>query len=195
MSALAKTSGKGPCALLAAALLLAAPKALAEDATARAPVTVETPPPAHQLSAYATTQASFFLSPIRTRGGLGGGLGIRDTLQDRFILQADVSYLLLAGNSLNLRVAAGVQARGTYAPAVFLTLSTFFGDQLTFLDAQHPEPPRGPTVALELTLAPLRFSVQGMQISLLELGLGASPEFPGLGFDYHLGFVEVGVPF
>ncbi|HSP78929.1 MAG TPA: hypothetical protein VLQ93_10385, partial [Myxococcaceae bacterium] len=127
--------------------------------------------------------------------GLGGGVGLRATLQERFILQADLSYLLSIKNVAALRLGAGLQRRGTYTPAVLVTLSALLGDRLAFLTPEHPEPVSGPAVALGVNLAPLRFTHEGTQISLLELGVGVGTELPGLGLSFQLGLLEVGVSF
>lgn len=149
----------------------------------------------HRLSAYASGGLQLYLSDARTAGGVGGGLGIRDTLRDRFILQADASYLMFLGNALSVRVAAGVQRRGLWTPAVLLSVSTFWGDHLTFLTPEHPTPIAGPAVALGLSVAPLRFSFEGTQVSLVEVGLSVGAELPGIGIAYQIRALEVGASF
>ena len=149
----------------------------------------------HQLLLYGRVGGQVYLSSARTQGGLGGGVGLRDTLRERFILQADLSYLMMLGNVGLLRLGAGVQRRGTYTPAVLLTLSTLVGDRLAFLTPEHPTPPQVPAVALGVSIAPLRFTHEGMQLSLLELGVGAGSELPGWGLSYQLGLLEVGTTF
>lgn len=146
----------------------------------------------HQLAVYVRTGVAAYLSDARTIGGIGGGLGIRDTIRDRFILQADVNYLGYIGNAGGLNLGAGLQRSGTYTPVVLLTASALFGDQLSFLSSQHPRPSRFPAFSLGLAVAPVRFSVKGMQLSLLELGVGVGTDLPGLGMSYRLGLVEVG---
>jgi hypothetical protein len=153
------------------------------------------PAPAHQLTLYTRTALGLFLSDARTAGGVGGGLGVRDTLHGRFLLQADASYLLGLGNALEVRLGAGLQRQGTYTPAALLTLSGVMGDQLRFLSDAHPSPARGPALALGVQLAPLRFTHQGMQVSVLELGAGVGPEWPGTGVSLSLGLLEVGCVF
>jgi hypothetical protein len=149
----------------------------------------------HRLTLYGRAGAQVYLSSARTQGGLGGGLGLRDTIDERFILQADLSYLMMLGNVGLLRLGAGVQRRGTYTPAVLLTFSTLVGDRLAFLTPEHPTPLQTPVMALGVSLAPLRFSHEGLQLSLLELGVGVGSDLPGLGLSYQLGILEVGTTF
>lgn len=149
----------------------------------------------HQLTFYGRGGGQVYLSSARTQGGLGGGVGLRDTIRERFILQADLSYLMMLGNVGLLRLGAGVQRPGTYAPAVLLTFSTMVGDRLAFLTSEHPTPLGGPTMALGVSIAPLRFTHEGLQLSLLELGVGVGSDLPGWGLSYQLGILEVGTTF
>lgn len=149
----------------------------------------------HRFSAYFTSGAQVYLSDARTIGGAGGGIGVRDTVNDLFILQADLSYLALLGNAGALRVGAGVQRPGTWAPAALLTVSTLFGERLSFLTPAHPARLPGPAMSVGLTLAPVRFDMQSVQFSLLQLGLGVGSDLPGLGLNYSVGLLEVGATF
>lgn len=156
----------------------------------------ESPAPSHRLSVYTTAGAQVYLSNARTIGGVGGGLGIRDTINGRFILQADASYLSLLGNAASVRVGAGVQHHsGTWAPAALLTVTTLFGEHLSFLTPEHPVRLTGPSVSLGVTLAPVRFELESVQVSVLQLGIGAGTDLPGLGLHYSVGLLEAGVTF
>src|SRR6185369_5464860 len=148
-----------------------------------------------ELSVYTFGGAMFYLSGARTIGGGGGGFGVRDTVQDRFIFQAGASYLTLIGNTFAVRLGAGIQRRGLYTPAIFAMLSTLFGDQLAFLTPEHPTAVTGPTLALGITLAPLRFTTGTAQVSLLEVGVSAGTDLPGLGLQYHLSVIDIGTHF
>jgi hypothetical protein len=162
------------------ALLLCAP-ALAED---------------HQLSAYCRSGLTLYLSPARTAGGLGGGVGVRDTFRDRYLFQLDASYLSMLGNAFDLRLGAGLQrSGGTWAPSAMLVLSTLFGDRLAFLTPEHPTPIGGPALSLGLNVAPLRFTSGGTTVAVLELGVGVGSDFPGVGLSYRVGLLEVGASF
>lgn len=170
-----------------AALLWLLPLVLAGSARAG-----EADPQAgHHFSVYLHSGAQVYLSRARTMGGLGGGVGLRDTWNQRFLLQADVSYLFMVGNVTALRVATGYQHPGTYSPAVLLRTSLLLGNQLTFLQPELPATTVGPALSLGVAVAPLRFRVAGTQVSILELGISAGSDFPGLGLGYSLSLLEV----
>jgi hypothetical protein len=152
-------------------------------------------PRSPRLTLYSQSAALVYLSDARTMGGVGGGLGVRATFQERFFVQAELHYLLAIGNTAALRLGAGVQRRGTYSPAVLLAVSTLMGDGLTFLTPQHPTPVRGPAVSLGVSVAPLRFSSGGLHLSVLELGAGLGTDLPGRGLALQLGLLEVGTSF
>jgi hypothetical protein len=181
------TSWKKGWVLVSSLVLLGPASARAEE-----PLSSES---GHRLGAYFSAGLQLYSSEARTAGGIGGSVGIRDTLRDRFILQADLSYLAFMGNALSLRLGAGVQRSGVYTPAVLLTWSTLRGDRVTFLTPQHPTPVKGPATTLGLLLAPIRFTHRGTQVSLLEFGVGVGTELPGLGLSYHLNLLEVGASF
>lgn len=162
-------------------------------AAAPSPGEESPPPPRHQLSLYVRSGATVYLSPARTQGGVGGGVGLRDTVDGRWLLQADASGLTALGSALAVRVGAGVQRQGWWSPAVLVNLTGIFGDRVDFLTPEHPEAVAGPSVGLGLTLAPVRFSMGRARVSALELGVGVGTERPGLGLLYGLTLLEVGV--
>jgi hypothetical protein len=149
--------------------------------------------PRHQLSFFVHSGAAAYLSDARTQGGVGGGFGVRDTLDGRWLLQADVSGLTGLGSVLAVRLGVGAQIRGICTPAVRLELSGLFGDRLSFLNPDHPTPIGGPAVALGLVVAPIRFTFEGTQMSVLELGVGAGTDAPGMGLRFSLTLLEVGM--
>ncbi|MGZ3461000.1 MAG: hypothetical protein ACXU86_21135, partial [Archangium sp.] len=75
----------------------------------------ENVPPRHQLSLYARSGAAAYLSSARTQGGVGGGFGLRDTVDGRWLLQVDANGLTGLGSVLAVRVGAGVQRQGWWA--------------------------------------------------------------------------------
>lgn len=149
----------------------------------------------HAFSVYVRTGAMLYLSAGQTAGGLGGGFGVRDTIHDLILLQVDLTQLSMIGTAFAVRVGAGVQRQGTYAPAAWLTGTVFVGDRLRFLTPAHPAGVRAPTSALGMTLAPLRFRSAHVDVSLLELGVGAGWDWPGLGATYNLTLLEIGTRF
>ncbi|HEX8441993.1 hypothetical protein [Archangium sp.] len=155
--------------------------------------TEEAVPPRHQFAVYARSGATLYLSPARTHGGVGGGIGLRDTVDGRWLLQVDANGLTGLGSALEVRVGAGVQRQGWWTPAAWVSLTGLFGDRLDFLTPEHPLPVAGPSLGLGLTLAPARFSLGRAQVSLLELGVGVGTDRPGLGLLYGLTLLEVGV--
>lgn len=167
------------------ALLLAPAAAWCEPQQARGPFE------GHQLSAFMGLGGSVYLSQARTMGGLGASVGVRDTVHGRWLLQAEVGQLVALGNVTALRLGAGVQLQGLYSPAVLLTVDALLGDRLAFFTPEHPAPLRGPAVSLGVLLAPLRFSRGPITVSLLQAGLGAGSDLPGLGLHWHLGLTEI----
>ncbi|HEY8207238.1 MAG TPA: hypothetical protein VIG99_07145 [Myxococcaceae bacterium] len=149
----------------------------------------------HQLSGYLRGGGQVHLSAGRTMGGIGGGAGVRDVWEDRFLFQADASYLVMIGNVLAVRAGAGVQRRGVYAPAVLLVGSVLFGDQLTFLLPERTAPARGPAFSIGLAIAPLRFNVAETQISMLELGASVGFDPPDLALGFSIGLLEIAASF
>ncbi|HYO68056.1 MAG TPA: hypothetical protein VEU33_18455 [Archangium sp.] len=150
-------------------------------------------PPPHQLSLYGRSGASIYLSSARTHGGVGGGFGLRDTVDGRWLLQVDANALTGLGTAFAVRVGAGVQRQGWWTPAALVSLTGLFGDRLDFLTPEHPVPVAGPSVGLGLTLAPARFTLGKAQVSVFELGVGVGTDSPGLGLLYGLTLLEVGV--
>ncbi|ATB35683.1 hypothetical protein CYFUS_001097 [Cystobacter fuscus] len=152
------------------------------------------PPPAHQLSFYARSGLTAYLSSARTQGGLGGGVGVRDTLRGLWLLQADVNGLTGLGSVLEVRLGAGVQRpSGGWRPAALVSLTGLFGDQLGFVMPGESVYARGPALGVGLTLAPARFSLGSAQVSLVELGVGVGGDGVGRGPIYSLTLLEVGL--
>ncbi|QRN97365.1 hypothetical protein JRI60_51950 [Archangium violaceum] len=149
--------------------------------------------PRHQLSLYVRSGATVYLSPARTQGGVGGGLGLRDTVDGRWLLQADANGLTGLGSAFSVRVGAGVQRQGWWSPAALVNLTGVFGDRLDFLTPEHPVAITGPALGLGVTLAPARFNLGSAQVSVLELGVGVGTDRPGLGLLYGLTLLEVGM--
>ncbi|WP_375772560.1 hypothetical protein NR798_17270 [Archangium gephyra] len=186
-----RTPRSGFMAALLSGLLLGS-MAGAQEASAPA---VSAEPSVHRITAYVHSGMSLYLSDARTLGGVGGGLGVRDTLYDRFILQADASYLMALGKVVELRAGAGIQRSGTWTPAALVMLSGLAGQGMRFMTPTRSTPVEGPALTVGLQLAPLRFTHAGTQLSLFELGVGVGTDWPGRGLAWHLTFLEAGTSF
>jgi hypothetical protein len=152
-------------------------------------------PGAHRITAYVHSGLGLFLSDFRTMGGIGGGLGVRDTVNERFIFQADARYLLGLGNAVELRAGAGIQRQGTWTPAALVMISGRAGGGMRFMTSARSTPVVAPALTVGLQLAPLRFTHSGTQFSLFELGVGVGSEWPGRGVSMHLTLLEAGTSF
>ncbi len=160
----------------------------------QAPADAPRAAPSSPLSVYVRGGLHLYLSDAQTAGGIGGGLGARYAFSgERFFAQADVSRLVMIGNPTLVRVGAGAQRRGTWAPAATLSASAFLGDRLRFLTGERMTPARLPAVALGVNVTPLRWVSGTSEVSLLELGAGLGWDFPGRGTALNVGLVEVAI--
>jgi len=150
---------------------------------------------AFRIGAYLRSGVTVHLAPSQTMGGMGGGAGVRLWFSNRWVAQADFNYLTLVGNVGEIRLGAGIQRPGMWTPTAMATVSMLIGDRLSFRTAEHPWPSVGPVVTGGITIAPLRFMHENRTISVLELGIGAKPDFPGAGITYSLGLLEIGAVF
>jgi hypothetical protein len=175
-----------PLTSLLALALLATPLA----ASAESPV-----PSPHRISAYARGGATVLLASSRTAGGATAALGVRDTVHDVLVLQADVGFVTLLGSSLQARAGVGVQLPGLYSPMLLVTGALLTGERLGFRTPEQPAASVGPALTAGLALAPLRFCVEGRCASLLEVGLGYGADGTGRGPALSLGLLELGLSF
>ncbi len=148
-----------------------------------------------RVGAYLRSGVTVHFAPSQTMGGIGGGAGMRLWFSNKWIVQADCNYLTLVGNVGEIRLGAGIQRPGMWTPAALGTISMLIGDRLFFRTAEHPWPTVGPVVTGGITIAPLRFFYANKTISVLELGIGAKPDFPGAGITYSIGLLEIGTVF
>lgn len=149
----------------------------------------------HQWSAYVRGGVGLHLSDARTIGGLGLGLGVRDTIDERFVLQGDATYHFMVGNSVAMRLGAGVQRSGMWIPAALVTANVMVGDQLSFLRPEYPTPVSFPSVSLGLALAPLRFRAHGTTVNIGEVTIGVAHEFPGWATVFQVALLEIASEF
>lgn len=150
-------------------------------------------PASSRWYAVATTGAQAYLSPNRTMGGYGGGLGARWVKDERYVLQADASYLVYLGNVASLRLSGGLQWPGTWSPAVLATAGVLLGNQFTFFQPDGPVLGNLPAPFLALSIAPLRFSTDAAQVSVLQLGLAGGTDFAGFGWGVQLTVLEIAI--
>ena len=147
--------------------------------------------PSWSLTAHAGAQG--YLSDGRTMGGYGGGFGLQ-VERGPFLAGADAAYLFFIGNAAALRVSAGVQRPGLWSPALLLRASLLVGDQFTFFQPGGPILGAGPAFCVGLTAAPLRFTLSGAHVSVLQLGVGLGVDPTGLAVAPQLDVLEISIP-
>jgi hypothetical protein len=169
--------------VIATAVLLAALHGPSRDA----------PPAANPLvwQGLLFQNALLFTSDAVTAGGLGGGLGVQLQYDHNYLVQADISLLSSLGNTVATRLSWGIQRDAVWAPAVWATLGTVWGERMEFLTGDGRRPPI-PTWALGLRGSVLRFSHRFGTIQLLELGAGTNF---GSGVWFGLTVLEAGMRF
>jgi hypothetical protein len=147
--------------VLAAALVLAQPT----------PGPVEAGAPALRVTPLVRQGALWFASSRVAASGMGGGAGAELTWRERWLGQVDAGILWGAGNLGVLRLAAGGQRRGLWAPAGWVTFTTLWGSRIETLDDAGRRPD-WPGWAVGLRLSPLRLAGRGGSVSALEVGWG-----------------------
>jgi hypothetical protein len=163
--------------------------------TPAAPEPAPAPTPEHQLELYGRMGLTVFSSSSRTQGGMGGGVGLRDTFRGQWLVQADISGLAGLGGVVETRLGGGWQRPGLWSPSARLELTTLFGQQIGFIPPGADSIAGGPTFALGVAVAPLRFSLSGTRVSLLEVSYGMGPDLGGMGTRFGLTLLEVGANF
>lgn len=151
--------------------------------------------PTHQVGLYGRMGFAGFSSSARTQAGIGGGVGVRDVLHGQWLLQADVSGLVGLGGLLEVRLGAGWQRPGFWSPSARLELSALLGQQVGFVRPGSESLPGSFTAALGAVLAPVRFSLSGACVSVLEVSVGAGPDPRGWGLRLGLTLLEIGTTF
>jgi hypothetical protein len=146
------------------------------------------------LTATARAGGSLSLNPSRTQGGLGGGVGARLSLDEHWVVQADIATLFGLGVVGLVRAGGGWQRPGRWSPMVRVDLELGFGGSLDF-SVEGRLPPRGPTLGLTAAVALLRFVTGRWTISALELGAGLGSDFRTVGFRAGVTLLEVGLAF
>lgn len=145
-----------------------------------------------QWTAYVRSGVTVHAAPSQSTGGVGGGAGVRMSFAKVWLAQADFNYLTLVGHVGELRLAGGIQRPGLWSPAALFNVSFLLGQRLSFRTPEHPWPTSAPIVTAGIVVAPLRFTQLHQTVSVLELGIGVKPDFPGVGVTYSLGLLEIG---
>lgn len=136
---------------------------------------------ASRFSVGLETLGAISLTQVRTQGGLGGGLHASFALTPQWQVHARAAWLWGLGSHTLLRVGGGWQREGTWRPLLSANLVVGLGGAL---DVGTPDrlPARGPTLGATLGAALLRWEVEGLLISALEVEAGVSTELVATGF-------------
>ncbi len=136
--------------------------------------------------------ADIYHSEARTQGGIGGGIGSRLVLQNRWLVEASLGLLASAGSVEVVRVSAGIQWPSAYCPALLVGGRLMFGDAMHFLTVQHRVAQTGPSLSLGISLAPVRFRANHTELLFGSLYVGRGSDFPGSAWGYGVTLLEVG---
>lgn len=156
-------------------------------------LTLGAAPAEARLSVGLETLANVSLTQGRTQGGVGGALGVAWAFDANWQAQARVAWLWGLGSHTLVRVGAGWQrGEGTWRPLVRADLALGLGGALDF-GVAGSAPSRAPTLGLVLGVSLLRFQLERVTVSLLELEVGLSTEFLSIGPRAGLGLLAVSV--
>ncbi|MBL8920558.1 MAG: hypothetical protein JNJ54_16965 [Myxococcaceae bacterium] len=127
------------------------------------------------------TLGAISLTQVRTQGGFGGGVHASFSLGPQWQVHAKAAWLWGLGSHTLVRVGGGWQREGTWRPLLSANLALGLGGAL---DVGTPDrlPARGPTLGAMLGAALLRWEVDGLIVSALEVEAGLSTEFLATGF-------------
>jgi hypothetical protein len=143
------------------------------------------------VTPYVSQGISLHLSDEIMAGGIGGGCGAQAIVLDRYLAEADVNLFWLLGNSVSTRFAAGVQHRGLWSPAGWLTAIFLFGDRLELLREDGTRAPI-PNFGVGVRVSPLRFVTRAGFVSVSEPGVAT--DFAG-GVTFELTILKAGARF
>lgn len=146
-----------------------------------------------RLSVTLESLGSVSLTQARTQGGLGGAVGVAYAVSPSWQAQARVGWLWGLGSHTLLRVGGGWQRpEGLWRPLVRLDVALGLGGALDFGVGGQP-PSRAPTLGLVVGASLLRFQLDRVALSVLELEGGLSTEFLSIGPRVGLGLLAVSV--
>ena len=133
-----------------------------------------------RVTAGLETVCAISLTSARTQGGIGGGVHASFALDSHWQLHARAAWLWGLGSHTLLRLGAGWQREGTWRPLFHAGLALGLGGSLDFSVGDRP-PTRAPTLGVVVGAALLRFQVESVIVSALELEAGLSTEFVSFG--------------
>ncbi|MBE2251476.1 MAG: hypothetical protein IAE78_18185 [Myxococcus sp.] len=132
------------------------------------------------------------LTSARTQGGIGGGAHAAFAFDAHWLAYARAAWLFGLGSHTLLRVGGGWQREGVWRPLLHGGVVLGLGGALDFSVGDRP-PSRAPTLGVVLGAALLRFQVEGVTVSALELEAGLSTELIALGPRATLTLLSLGV--
>lgn len=139
------------------------------------------------------TLGSLSLTRARTQGGIGGAVGVAYAFDPHWLAQARVGWLAGLGSHTLVRVGGGWQrAEGSWRPFIGTDVAVGLGGALDF-GVEGGPPSRAPTLGLTVGLSLLRYQVEKLTLSVLELEAGVSTEFLSVGPRLGLGLLSVSV--
>jgi hypothetical protein len=146
-----------------------------------------------RLSVTLESLGSVSLTQARTQGGLGGAVGVAYAVSPSWQAQARVAWLWGLGSHTLLRVGGGWQRpEGLWRPLLRLDVALGLGGALDFGVGGQP-PSRAPTLGLVVGASLLRFQLDRVALSALELEGGLSTEFLSIGPRVGVGLLAVTV--
>lgn len=148
---------------------------------------------APRLAVSLRSGGALLLAPSRTHGGAGGGVGVRVALDRHWLLHGDVAVLWGLGTAGLMRVGAGWQRVGEWAPLVRADVELGFGDRFDF-SADGRLPASAMSLGLGVSVGLLRFQVAGATLSALELGAGVGTDLLTAGPRLGVTLLELSVP-
>jgi hypothetical protein len=135
-----------------------------------------------------------FLGDKRTVAGLGGGLGLRIPASEGLFFASEARWLLLTGHAFSLHVGAGAARRtGTWRPAVSLGATAYMGSMIRVVSTSSPGLARGPAIAVQAEVSPLRFVRDGVSAEVLPLRVGAGVEEGALAPAFGAAIIRIGL--
>jgi hypothetical protein len=113
----------------------------------------------------------YYSSENVTSAGVGPGIGLSADFNKHILVETSANIYWINGNAGTFRLAVGYKKNGFWAPAIYLGLTTIFGDRTEILLEDGSRPIK-PIFSIGLRLSPLRFENEKGFVSALEIGYG-----------------------